>query len=196
MEMRRFVAPFRQMRPGLARTSLLVLTGLSGGLAVTPALCDIVTLTQTMRVTFAPAAKVSVPSSVNLITSGAAFSPYTASFTVSYKARTSAAGAGAQLTVQGTADFTPAGGPRIANGNLSMTCSGATLGTACSSIQTLSTTSQTSVVAIPPSACTGGGGACSPSNPNTVNLNLSLDNDPAYSTGSYTGVLTFTISAT
>jgi hypothetical protein len=79
---------------------------------------------------------------------------------------------------------------------LGYTCSAATLGTACAGSQTVSLASQANVATIPPSACTGGGAPCSAANPNSVNVNFLLQNNPGYQTGSYSGVVTFTISST
>jgi hypothetical protein len=79
---------------------------------------------------------------------------------------------------------------------LTYTCTGATLGSNCSGMQTVSTVLATNVVtAIPAGSCTGGGSPCTTANPNTVNLNFSLTDDPKYKTGSYSATLTFTISA-
>jgi hypothetical protein len=54
----------------------------------------------------------------------------------------------------------------------------------------------TPVVTILTSSCTGGGGSCSASNPNTVSVNLTLADPPSYQTGTYSANVTFTISAT
>jgi hypothetical protein len=98
------------------------------------------------------------------------------------------------LTVQATGNFSPSGGPDISSGGLTYTCAGATLGSPCNGSQTLSLSSQTGVTAIPPSACTGGGAPCSDEDPNTVDVDVVLDNDPAYKAGGYTAAITFTIS--
>ena len=79
--------------------------------------------------------------------------------------------ASGSLTMPATADFSPAGGPSIAGGQLTYTCSAATLGAACSGTQTASTSSQASVVTMGASLCTGGGGSCSSVNPNTLQSN-------------------------
>jgi hypothetical protein len=92
-------------------------------------------------------------------------------------------------------DFSPSGGPTAASGALTYLCGGANLGTACSGTQTASTTTQTPVLSVPASACTGGGGACSSQNPNSVSLTFTLIDSPVYSTGTYSANITFTISA-
>jgi hypothetical protein len=158
---------------------------------------------QTLSLTLQNAVKISVPSSAALTHSGTAFADYTANgVSISYWIRTSSGGSG-NIQVQATSDFScVAGGPCIATpptagDALTYTCSGATLGTNCSGSQTVSTTAQTNAVTgIGGGACTGGGGACSSAIPNTGTLNLTLTNDPKYPTGSYSAVLTFTISAT
>ena len=158
---------------------------------------------QTLYLTLQNAVKVTVsPSSVSLTHTGTAFSNFTSasSITVSYWIRTTPSTGSGSVQVQ-AAEFTPTGkgGPVIGSsgGPLTYTCSGATLGTNCSGNQTLSTTTQTPVVtSIPAGTCTGGGGNCSSAVPNTVSTSFTLTDNPAYKTGSYSSVLTFTISAT
>lgn len=136
-----------------------------------------------------------MPAAAVLTTSSAKFLPFSGGLLLSYRTR-STPGGGGNLTLSVTRDFAPPGGPSVAAGALVYTCDGATLGTACSGVQTASTTSQTPVVTIPPSACTGGGGACNGQVPNSVNLSFILADDPGYATGTYSASLTFTISAT
>jgi hypothetical protein len=154
------------------------------------------TATQGLTASLSPIGKVSVPASVSLTHAGTTFATYAATLSVSYKARTTPTGTGGTITMQAGSDFTPAGGPLLSAGNLTYTCSGSTLGTACTGTQTVSTSTATPVLTIPVSACTGGGGSCSGSNPNTVSINLSLVNQPAFATGTYTAPVTLTISAT
>jgi hypothetical protein len=149
--------------------------------------------TQTLTAAINPIAKLTVGGSLALSPGAAKFSPFQATLPISYEARTKIGGA---ITAQVTSNFFPAGGPSAASGALTYTCTGATLGAACSGTQTASTTSQTPVLTLPPSGCTGGGGSCSPADPNTVNLNFTLTDDPGYQTGSYSATVTFTISAT
>ena len=180
--------------------SLLMQAGLTAGAilwaanGVPPARSDVDTITQSLNAQFNAVGKVSAPSSLNLIPTGTVFSPYAGSLTLRYRVRSTPTGAVSTLTVQATGDFSPSGGPIISSGPLTYSCAGATLGTPCGGVQTASTTAQTSVTTIPPAACTGGGGPCSAADPNTVDLNFSLENDPVYNTGSYSAVLTFTIS--
>jgi hypothetical protein len=153
------------------------------------------TATQTLSAQINAIGKLSVPASATVTSAGTTFTGYSGSLTVSYRARTTAATGSGSLTVQATADFSPAGGPSVAAGQLTYTCGAATLGTACSGTQTASTTSQTNIATIGSDACTGGGGSCSTANPNTVQTTLALANNPAYKTGTYSATLTFTISA-
>lgn len=153
------------------------------------------TTTQTVSAQISAIGKVSVPGSISLFASGAAFSSYTGTLLINDRVRTTSAGSAA-ITVTASAEFSPAGGPTIASGALSYSCSGATIGTACSGSQTVSTTLQTPVLSIGGGACTGGGGACSAADPDTVSLSFTLTNSPAYKTASYSGQLTFVISAT
>ena len=158
---------------------------------------------QTLYVTLQNAVKMTVsPSNVSLTHTGTAFSNFSSasSITVSYWIRTTPSTGSGNVQVQ-AAEFTPTGqgGPVIGSsgGPLTYSCSGATLGSNCSGTQTVSTTTQTPVVtSIPAGACTGGGGNCSSAVPDTVSASFTLTDNPAYKTGSYSSVLTFTISAT
>ena len=160
------------------------------------------TTTQTLKAVISPLGGLFSfqNSSVTLAKTGTAFSNFTGSLTIQYDARTTQSTGGGYITVEATADFTPTGGPSIASppstgDALQYTCSGATLGTGCSGTQTVSTTTQTNVITLSASECTGGGGSCSSTSPNTVTLSFTLTNDPKYDTGSYSATLTFTISA-
>lgn len=156
--------------------------------------CDSVTLTQGVSVRLEPAAKLSVPAVLPLLGAGATFSPFFGSLTVSYRLRTSPAGAGA-ITLQAASDFAPAGGPSIAAGALTYTCAGSTLGTACTGQESVATGAQSPVLAVPGGACTGGGGACSAANPNTTTVSFTLENDSSARTGNYAAQITFVVSA-
>lgn len=151
--------------------------------------------TQTLSATIAAIGKVSVPSSLILTSAGTTFVAYSGNLIVSYKARTTAGGSGGSITMLATADFSPAGGPSITSGQLTYTCSAASLGAACSGTQTASTASPTNVVTLGAGVCTGGGGSCSSVNPNSVQSSFTLLNNPAFKTGTYSATLTFTISA-
>jgi hypothetical protein len=153
------------------------------------------TTTQTLNATISPVGRLVLPASTTLKAAATAFQPFTGTLAVSYEVRTTSAGGGS-ITLRVSSDFTPAGGPSASSGSLKYTCGAAGLGTSCSGTQTASTTAQTPVLTVPASACTGGGGACSGQDPNTINLNFTLTDQPAYATGTYTAVVTFVISAT
>ena len=158
------------------------------------------TTTQTLQAAISPEGGVSIPNNVQLTLTGGTFSSFTGSLLINYYERTTQSTGGGTITVEATHDFTPTGGPSIASppssgDALTYTCSGATLGSNCSGTQTVSTTAATNVVTFAASECTGGGGSCSNSSPNTVTLNFTLTDDPKYATGSYSATLTFTISA-
>jgi hypothetical protein len=153
------------------------------------------TTTQTLSAQIDAIGKVSVPSSLTLTGSGTTFVAYSGNLLVSYRARSTASTGSGSLTLRATADFSPAGGPSIASGQLTYTCSAASLGVACSGSQTASTVSQTGVVTLGAGVCTGGGGSCSSVNPNTVQDTFTLSDNPAFKTGTYSATLTFTISA-
>jgi hypothetical protein len=159
------------------------------------------TTTQTLTADIHPEGGLfSFPNSVTLANTGTALSNFIGSLSIQYRERTTQSTGGGSITVQATSDFTPTGGPSVASppstgDALTYTCSGATLGTNCSGTQTVSTTTATNVITFSASECTGGGGSCSSSSPNTVTVNFTLTDDPKYHTGSYSATLTFTISA-
>jgi hypothetical protein len=137
---------------------------------------------------------------VTLTKTGTVFNTFTGSLTFNYRARTTQSSGTGNITVKATSDFSPAGGPSIgtpptASDKLTFTCASASLGTPCSGTQTVSLATAATVLTIPATSCTGGGGACSSTDPNTETVNFSLTNDPKYKTGSYSATLTFTISA-
>ncbi len=151
--------------------------------------------TQSLSAMVHPVGTISVPASATLSSSATNFQSFAGSVTIAYRARTSAAGGG-NITLSVSGDFSPQGGPSVAAGALAYTCGGATLGTGCNGAQTASIATQTPVLALPASACTGGGGACSSQNPNSVQLGFILADHPGYATGRYTAKIIFTISAT
>jgi hypothetical protein len=159
-----------------------------------PAWCDCLTLTQGITAQLAPAAKLAVPATLSLVNSGATFQPFSGTLAVTYRVRTSPAGGGS-ITLQATSDFAPAGGPSVAAGSLTYACSNATLGTPCGGRQIAGASSQSPVLNVPPGACTGGGAACSATDPNSIQVTFSLDNDSGIGTGNYAAQIMFVISA-
>jgi hypothetical protein len=151
---------------------------------------------QAMSATLQPKGELSVPASLTLSAGASPFAPFTGNLAVSYRVRTTPSGTGSTgtITVQVSSDFSPAGGPSAAAGSLTYTCGSASIGTACSGTQTSSTTTQTPVATLPASACTGGGGSCSGSNPASVAVSFSLTDSPAYPTGSYSASVIVRIS--
>jgi hypothetical protein len=170
-------------------------------LLVLPAGMEAQTASQTLQANISPLGLLyNFSNSVTLAKTGTVFNTFTGSLTFNYRARTTQSTGTGNITVKATADFSPAGGPSIgtpptAGDALTYTCSSASLGTPCSGTQTVSLATAATVLTIPPTSCTGGGGACSSTDPNTETLNFFLTNDPKYKTGSYSATLTFTISA-
>ena len=160
--------------------------------------------TQTLHLTLQPDGLLyGFPNSLTLTHTGSLFNNYTGSVSIQYRARTTTGTGTGSITVKASTDFVCASGgpciatPPTAGDALTYTCTGATLGTNCTGSQTIKTTAATNVVtAIPAGSCTGGGSPCTTANPNTVNLNFTLTDDPKYKTGSYSATLIFTISAT
>ena len=196
METRRNQWRHRNGRSIVIQAGLIVCASLWAADGVPPARSDVATLTQTINAQLNAVGKVSAPSSLTLTPTGTVFSPYGGSLTLLYRVRSTPGGTGGNITAQATGNFSPSGGPDISTGGLTYTCSAATLGAPCTGNQTVSLSSQTNVATIPASACTGGGGACSAADPNSVKLDFLLTNDPQYQTGSYSATVTFTISAT
>lgn len=174
-----------------ARARGICLLGLC--LALT-ARADVVSTAHAIAVALATTAKLSVPANVTLSGVTAPFQPFLGTVPVLFRVRSSSGGGG-NISLQVTADFEPGGGPSAAAGALTYQCGSTTLGVPCSGVQTAAPGAQTPVLAIPPSACTGGGGACSPTDPNIVQVHFSLDNNPAFSTGAYSARITFVISS-
>jgi hypothetical protein len=154
--------------------------------AAAPGHAQTIGTSQSVTITIGPAAKLSVPASVSLTSSGAAFVAFTnpGTFTVSFHLRTSPGSGTGSIEVKATSDFA-SGGPSIAAGALTCTCASASPG-ACLGAQTVSTLTGKSVATFGPAVTTGSG---------AVQLNFSIPNDPAYKTGSYSASLLFTISS-
>ena len=151
--------------------------------------------TANVSVTVAAEAAISIgSSSTSLTSSGTLFSNYAGSTNFTYKIRTTQTTGSGNIQLQITTDFNGTGGPKVATpptvgDTLTYTCTVASPATACSSSQTASTTSQTSVA-------TFGADAHSAQAGNSGSVSWTLTNDPQYKTGSYTATATFTISAT
>jgi hypothetical protein len=171
---------------------LLVVLGIFLG-SRSGALANSVTGGQTLSANLGANAKLSVvQSSVTLLNSGMTFGDFTGAVTILYKVRTTPSGS-STLVVNAASDFSPANGPSIANSDLSYTCSGATLGSACSGSQIVLAPSTTNVVTVGAGACSGSG--CAGPNPSSVSVSLTLANSPTFKTGVYTTSLTFSISS-
>jgi len=178
----------------MAKSSTLGLVSLGILLGCAPgALANSVAGTQTLSANLGANAKLSVVQpSVSLLNAGTTFANFTGAVTVQYKVRTTPSGS-STLVVNAASDFSPANGPSTANSDLTYTCSGATLGSACSGSQTVLTSSTTNVVTVGAGACSGSG--CAGPNPNSVSISLTLVDSPTFKTGSYSTSLTFSISA-
>jgi hypothetical protein len=158
--------------------------------ACCPVTAAVTTITETLSATFAPAGKLSVPSSVTLTHTGTVFNPFTASLTLNYRARTLTGG---NITLQITTNFA-AGGPSVTAGDLKYTCSGATLGTNCSGSITASASTATGVLTLPANSCTGA--SCGNADPNSMTIGFTLADSPTTKTGSYSATAKFIISST
>jgi hypothetical protein len=129
---------------------------------------------------------------LTLTSSGTNFSDYTGTTGFTYMIRTSSGSGSGGITLKVTTDFSGTGGPSVATpptagDTLSYTCTLSSPGTAASG-SNASTTTDTNVG-------TFGAGASSSKAGNTGSVSWDLTNDPAYKTGSYTAVVTYTIHA-
>lgn len=112
------------------------------------------TVTQTLDVNVIPLGGLFMQASPLALTKlNTGFNSFTGALTLSYRARTRQGSGQGTITVKATSDFSPSGGPSIANppsstDKFTYTCSGATLGIACSGTQTVSTTAATNVVSL------------------------------------------------
>ena len=148
------------------------------------------TATGNVAVTVGAEASIQV-ADVSLIEPGTNFGAYAGDTTFTYKIRTGATGASIVLKV--TTDFTGSGGPYVgtpptAGDTLTYTCAVSSPANACSP-QTASTSGTTPVSTFSANAHSAIAG-------NTGTVHWTLVNDPVYAVGTYTAVVTYTISAT
>ena len=132
--------------------------------------------------------------SVTLTSPGTNFADYVGKTDFTYKVRTGTAVGTAGITLKVTTDFTGANGPSVANSGttgdtLSYTCAVADPANSCSGTQIASTAASTPVGSF-------GANVRSAKTGNTGSVSWTLVNDPAYAVGTYTAVVTYTISAT
>jgi hypothetical protein len=126
-------------------------------------------------------------STPTVLSAGAAFGAFTGSTTVTFSIRTTKVGGSGSITLQ-AAEFTTAGGPLVSAGNLTYSCSGTpSVGTKCAGPITASTSAPTAVLSSV--------GADAKANAQVINVDWSLANSPAFSTGSYSSTVTFTLSS-
>jgi hypothetical protein len=152
------------------------------------------TVTNQVSVTVAAEAALTIGGSATTLTSsGSNFSNYTGTTPFTYFIRTNNTTGTGFIKLQVTTDFAPTGGPSVgtpptAGDALSYLCTVSSPGTACSG-------SQTSLISAQTSVATFGANAHSTKAGNSASVNWTLSNDPLYVTGSYTAVVTYTISA-
>jgi hypothetical protein len=158
-------------------------------------LADTATTTQAVTVEIVAAGKLSVPPSLALAPPVTPFGSSTGPLPVTYRMRTAAQGGSSTITLQASGEFTPAGGPTLAGSALQYVCGAASLGTACSGAQVVKAAAQTPVVQAPAGVCTGGGSPCSATDPASLQIQFTLENDPGFVTGVYTVQLVLTISS-
>jgi hypothetical protein len=183
---RRVAASFAPIKRPLVAAAMLALASVPNMLAQT-------TGTSTLSMTVAAGASITISTSTTTLTAASTFAAYTGTTSFSYSIRTSQSTGAGSIQVKITSDFSPSSGPSVgtppSSGDaLTYTCT-STVGTACSTAQTASTSSNTSVV-------TFGADAHSAASGSTGTVVWSLTNDPTYKSGTYSATATFTISAT
>jgi len=151
--------------------------------------------TTTLSVVVGPEAGLTVNTSTTSLTAiGSTFAnPFTGTTSLTYFIRTTKTTGSGTITSIVTTDFAAAGGPSVvtpptAGDALTYSCTVAAPGTACTGPITASHAAATSVA-------TFGAGASSAKAGNAASVAWSLTDDPAYSTGTYTALVTFSISA-
>ncbi|HVX65802.1 MAG TPA: hypothetical protein VHA11_04325 [Bryobacteraceae bacterium] len=149
-----------------------------------------------ISVTVGPEAAIRIDSATStLTTSGVVFgSDFTGSTAFTYKIRTRQGDGSGNVQLQVMSDFSPAGGPSVATppdpeDTLGYTCNVSEPASGCSGRQTASTTVATPVA-------TFGANARSTRTGNSGSVNWTLANDPQYATGTFTALVTLTISTT
>ncbi len=143
--------------------------------------------TTTLSVNVAPEATIAVTSNPTLTKAGTEFQAYTGNTTLTYRVRTSEGAGSGSITALVTTEFAGASG--ITTADLAHVVSTAGVGTANESSTTASASVATSII-------TFGADAHSSDSNDSATINWTLADRPAYVTGSYTTVVTLTISAT
>jgi hypothetical protein len=154
------------------------------GLAAMPSLFAQTTNNTTLTVTVAPEASITVASSPTLTNSGL-FSSYVGTTTFTYFVRTTTSGS---VTAEVTTAFSGTGSPTTAD--LSEVASNSGL------VGTANTTSTPQSITAAVGVLTFGANASSHDTGDTGTINWTLADRPAYKTGTYSTVVTLTISAT
>jgi hypothetical protein len=150
--------------------------------------------TSTVSVAVGPEAGLTInTATANLVSpQGSIFADYTGTTNFTYFIRTTQTGGSGSITLLVSSDFAPAGGPSVGspvNGDaLTYTASATAPATAATGTLTTSTSTATSVA-------TFGAGQHSAKAGNAGFTNWDLTNDPAYTTGTYSAVVTWSISA-
>jgi hypothetical protein len=146
------------------------------------------TATTTLGVTVAPEASITVNTNPTLAKGTTEFESYTGDTTITYLVRTTASGGNGTITALVTTEF--AAGSHITTADLSHVVSGSGVGTENTSSTTASASAATNIItAMGADAHSADGG-------DSATISWTLVDRPAYSTGTYSTVVTLTISAT
>ena len=149
--------------------------------------------TTTLSVTIGADASLMVNTTSTALGGTMSFGGLTGTTNLTYKIRTSETSGSGIISLKTTTDFSPAGGPSVGSppnpgDTLSYTCTVSGPGTGCASSQIVSLSTSTPVA-------TFGPGANSANSGNSAAVNWTLAGDPAYKTGAYSAIITFTVTS-
>lgn len=142
--------------------------------------------TSTLAVTVGPEASISVTVSPTLSKGTTEFESYTGNTTFTYKVRTTESTGSGAVTALVTTEF--AAGSAITTADLSHVVSGSGAGTMNTSTTTASASNATNIITFAAGAHSGDSG-------DSATIAWTLVDRPAYKTGSYSTVVTLTITS-
>jgi hypothetical protein len=156
------------------------------GLAAVPSMFAQTIGTTTLGVTIAPEANITTISNPTLTNTGSTFNSFTGSTTFTYYVRTTTTSGSGTVTAEVTTPF--AAGSNIPTANLSQVVSTTGVGTANTTPTAQSTSGAINVL-------TFGAGVNSSNTGDAGTISWTLLDKPSYATGTYSTVVTLTISA-
>jgi hypothetical protein len=144
------------------------------------------TATTTLAVTVAPEASITVNTSPTLSKGGTEFEAYTGNTTFTYMVRTLQSGGSGSVTAQVTTEFSGTGAPTTADVSYVAATTG--VGTANGTPTVASASAGTNII-------TFGADAHSSDSGDSATISWTLADRPTYKTGTYSTIVTLTITA-